>query len=58
MHTSMILDLQKACDNLDHGVFLGKMKYFGFVIKWFESYLLNTKYLVCIDDFSEAGILK
>ena len=37
------------------------MKYFGFwasVNKWFESYLSNRKFLVCIDVFSEAGILK
>ena len=63
MHTGMILvDLQKAFDTLDHGVLLEKMKYFGFrasVIKWFESYLSNRKFLVCIDNvFSEAGTLK
>ena len=37
------------------------MKCFGFwtsVIKWFESYLSNRKFLVCIDVFSEAGTLK
>ena len=61
--TAMILvDLQKAFDTLDHGVLLEKMKYFGFrasVIKWFESYLSNRKFLVCIDNvFSEAGTLK
>ena len=53
MHTGMILvDLQKAFDTLDHGVLLEKMKYFGFdafIIKWFESYLSNRKFLVCID---------
>ena len=63
MHTGMILlDLQKAFDTLDHGVLLEKMKYFGFeafIIKWFESYLSNRKFLVCIDNvFSEAGTLK
>ena len=62
MHTGMILvDLQKAFDTLDHGVLLEKIKYFGFrasVIKWFESYLSNRKFLVCIDVFSEAGTLK
>ena len=37
------------------------MKYFGlqeYVIKWFESYLSNIKFLVCIDVFSEARTLK
>ena len=63
INTGMILaDLQKAFDTLDHGVLLEKMKYFGFrasVIKWFESYLSNRKFLVCIDNvFSEAGTLK
>ena len=62
MHAGMILvDLQKAFDSLDHGVLLEKMEYFGFresVIKWFESYLSNRKFLVCIDVFSEAGTLR
>ena len=63
MHTGMILvDLQKAFDTLDHGVLLEKMKYFGFrasVIKWFESYLSNRKFLVCIDNvFFKAVPLK
>ena len=35
------------------------MNYFDFqtsAIKWYESYLSNIKFLVCIDDvFSEAG---
>ena len=63
IHTGIILvDLQKAFDTLDHGVRLEKMKYFGFrvsIIKWFESYLSNRKFFVCIDNvFSEAGTLK
>ena len=62
MHTGMILlDLQKAFDTLDHRVLLEKTKCFGFrasVIKWFESYLSNRKFLVCIDVFSEARTLK
>ena len=62
MHTCMILvHFQKVFDTLDHGVLLEKMKYFGFqasVIKWFEPYLSNRKFLVCIDVFSEAGTLK
>ena len=55
MHSGMILvDLQKAFDTLDHEVLLEKIKYSGFwasVIKWFESYLSNRKFLVCIDSF-------
>ena len=63
MHIGIIpVDLQKAFDTLDHGVLLEKNKYLGFrtsVIKWFESYLSNRKFLVCIDNvFSEAGTLK
>ena len=61
MYTRMVLDLQKASDTLVHGGLLEKMKYFGFrtsVIKWFESYLSNRKFLVCIDVFSQAGTLK
>ena len=63
MHTGMILvDLQKAFYALDHGVLLEKIKYFSFwtsVIKCFESYFSNRKFLVCIDNvYSEAGTLK
>ena len=58
----ILVDLQKAFDSLDHRVLIEKMKYFGLrtsVIKWFESYLSNRKFLVCIDSvFSEAGTLK
>ena len=63
MHTGMILvDLQKVFHTLGHGVFLKKIKHFGFrtsVIKWFESYFSNRKFLVAIDNvFAEAGTLK
>ena len=63
MHTGMILvDLQKAFYALDHGVLLKKIKYLSFwrsVIKCFESYFSNRKFLVCIDNvYSEAGTLK
>ena len=53
MHTTMILvDLQKAFDTLDYGFLLKKI-YLGFwasVIEWFESYLSNRKFLVCVDN--------
>ena len=56
------LIVTKAFDTLDHEVLLEKMKYFAFrtsVIKWFESYSSNRKFLVCINNiFSEAGALK
>ena len=62
MDTGMILvDLQKVFHTLDHGHFLKKIKYFGFrtfVIKWFESFFSNRKFLVAIDNvFAEAGTL-
>ena len=62
MYTGILVHLQKAFDTLDHGGLLEKMKYFGFracLIKWFESYLSNRKFLVSIDNvFSETGTLK
>ena len=63
MHTGMILvDLQKLFGTLNHGFLLEKLKNFSFrtsVIKWFESYLSNRKFLVCIDNaFSEPRTLK
>ena len=59
IYTSMILDLQKAFDTLDHGVLLEKMKYFGFrtsVIKWFESYLPYRKFSIYIDNVFFWGL--
>ena len=62
MYTGMILlDLQKAFDTLYCGTLHEKMRYFGFrtsIIKWFEFYPSNRKFLVCIDVFSETGTLK
>ena len=58
----ILVDLPRVFDTLDHWVLLEKMKYFGFrtfVIKQFDSYLSNKKFLVTIDDvYSEAGTLK
>ena len=62
MYTGLIyVDLQKACDTLDHQILLEKTKYFGFgtsAIKWFLSYPSNRKVLLCIDSaFSKGGTL-
>ena len=62
MHTSMILvDLQKVFDTLYQGLLFEKLKYFGFcasLIKWFESYLSNKKFLIFVDNvFFETGTL-
>ena len=61
-HTVMILvDLKKAFDTLDRTVHLQKMGFVGFkesVVKFFESYLLNTAFFVTLKDvFSNAGIM-
>ena len=61
IHAGIILkQLQKAFGRLHHKVFLEKMTFLGFktsVIKWFESYRLNCKFLGSVDVlFSEAGI--
>ena len=60
MHTcTILLDLQKAFETLDHEVLLKKMKYFGFrtpVIKWFESYLPYRKFSIYIDNVFFWGL--
>ena len=61
-HTSMILiDLQKAFDNLDHKILLDKMKCIGFsdkTIKWFHSYLTSRAIFVSLGAvFSEGGTI-
>ena len=54
----LLVDPQKAFYTLDDGVLFEKMKYIGFrksVIKWFEFYLSNRKFLFCIENvFAEA----
>ena len=62
IHTGMILvDLQKKSNKLDHKNLLEKMSCLGFktsVIKQFELYVTNNKFIVSVGDFfSEAGIL-
>lgn len=58
---TILIQLQKAFDTLEHKIFLKKMTYLGFktsIIKWFESYLRNRKFFVSVDDFfSKTGIL-
>ena len=51
--TRMILiDFQKAFDNIDHPILLMNMKYLGFsknAIVWFKSYLSEQKYKININ---------
>ena len=57
----ILVDLKKAFDTLDRTVHLQKMGFVGFkesVVKFFESYLLNTAFFVTLKDvFSNAGIM-
>ena len=60
MRNGMILvDLQKAFDTLFELFLKNEIIWFlESVNKWFESYFSNRKFLVYVDAFSEAGILK
>ena len=53
LFTGMILiDLQKAFDNIDHQILLKKMKYLDFsksTITWFKSYLCERKFKISIN---------
>ena len=40
------LDLSKAFDSIDHGVFLSKMCWYGIAPDWFSSYLSDRKQVV------------
>ena len=57
----ILVDLQKGFDTLDHTILLQKMECIGFkvsVIKWFQSYLLNKKFFVTLENvFSDAGLI-
>ena len=61
-HTGTILvDLHKAFDKLDHIVPLQKMECIGFkesVIKWFQLYLSKRKFFVTLENvFSDVGLI-
>ena len=61
-HTGTILvDLHKPFDKLDHIVPLQKMERIGFkesVIKWFQSYLSKRKFFVTLENvFSDVGLI-
>ena len=48
----IIIDLQKAFDNLDHGILLKKLKYIWFsteTVRWFQSYLKKQNLIVSFD---------
>ena len=58
--TSMILyDLQKAFDTINHDILLKKLSIIGFsdhTVKWFQSYLLNRKFMINLENsFSEVS---
>ena len=58
--TGMILiDLQKAFDTINHDILLKKLSIIGFsdhTVKWFQSYLLNRKFMVNLENsFSEVS---
>ena len=60
--TGMVLiDLQKAFDTIDHGIFLDKMNCPGFsnsTVAWFNSYLTNRSFIVNVGkDYSSPGKL-
>ena len=49
----LLLDLTKAFDTINHRILLKKLSLMGFCgtdLKWFESYLLNRRQHVRIDD--------
>ena len=58
---TILIEILKAFDTLEHKIFLKKMTYLGFktsIIKWFESYLQSKKFCVPVDDrFSEPKSL-
>ena len=50
---SVLLDLSRAFDTLDHSILLHKLKYYGAdgpALDWFHSYLCNRTQCVQIDD--------
>ena len=60
--TGMVLiDLQKAFDTIDHGIFLDKMNCLGFsnsTVAWFNSYLTNRSFIVNVGkEYSSPGKL-
>ena len=50
---AVFLDLKKAFDTVNHNILLNKLTQFNFSpdsLKWFQSYLLNRKQCVCINE--------
>ena len=50
----ILIDLQKAFDTINHDILLKKLSIIGFsdhTIKWFQSYLLNRKFVVNLENF-------
>ena len=57
----MLIDLQKAFDNIDHKTLIEKMKSMGFsndVTKWFESHLSKRMFSVHVEkSFSDKALI-
>ena len=55
----ILIDLQKACDTMYHGILLGTLSIFFFsdnTVKWFRSYMSNGKFSLNFENsFSEVS---
>ena len=50
-------DLKKAFDTCDHQILLDKLKKYGIIgaeLKWFQSYLSNSKQFVTVNGYESA----
>ena len=56
---TILIDLKKAFDTVDHKILLQKLYAYGIILKWFESYLSHrTKYVVFDGKKSDTDSIK